>query len=391
MPQTIVLDYNKAEIFLNNGNIKDYKIVKIAGDASFRSYYRVSVGSDNYILMYAPPKYEDIIPFINIAQFLRENKFLAPNIFAHDQDNGFILLEDFGDLTYNRFLSNFNNLGQIESLEIELYKKACDVLIKLYCTKIPENVAKYDSETLLREVMIFIDWYLPFEKKNITSEEKSNFKDLFLNLFTFLSKENQILVLRDYHVDNLMILQDSSTFYLNSNRDLPEFDELSKLDISKTKVGLLDFQDGLIGSAAYDLVSLLEDSRYDISDSQRQKLFNYYLDQIIEVQNNNLFQNTTDKQNFINDYNIINRKILQFNKEQFILDYNILSLQRNIKIIGIFSRLFIRDGKSSYLSLLPILKKYVKARFSEENFTEIKDRNFIKTFLELKNLILKFL
>jgi aminoglycoside/choline kinase family phosphotransferase len=390
MLEVNILDYNKAKIFLKNNNITDYKIVKIAGDASFRSYYRVTIGSGNYVLMYAPPKYEDTVPFINIARFLRENKFLAPKILAHDQDNGFILLEDFGDLTYNKFLSNFSNFDQERLLESQLYKKACDVLIKLYHNKIPENVASYDSEILLREVMFFIDWYLIFAKKNITSEEKSRFKDLFLNLFTFLSKENQVLVLRDYHVDNLMLLQNNLAGYFN-DEILSKSNKLSKLDPSEIKVGLLDFQDALIGSPAYDLVSLLEDSRYDISNYQRQKLFDYYVDQMIKGANNDLSQNDASKQNFVNYSNIINKQILQFNKEQFILDYNILSLQRNIKIIGIFSRLFIRDGKPSYLSLLPRLKNYVKMRFEEENFTEIKDRNFVKTFLELKKLILKFI
>jgi aminoglycoside/choline kinase family phosphotransferase len=390
MLEATILDYNKAKIFLNNHNITDCKIVKIAGDASFRSYYRVTISSGNYVLMYAPPKYEDILPFIKIARFLRENKFLAPKILAHDYDNGFILLEDFGDLTYNKFLSNFSSFNQEGLLESQLYQKACDVLIELYHNKIPKDVASYDSEILLREVMLFIDWYLVFAKKNISSEEKSKFKDLFLNLFTFLSKENQVLVLRDYHVDNLMVLQNNLTGYFN-DEILSKSDKLSKLDSSEIKVGLLDFQDALIGSPAYDLVSLLEDSRYDISNYQRQKLFNYYLDQMTRDANNNLLQNNSNKQNFINYSNIIKKQILQFNKKQFILDYNILSLQRNIKIIGIFSRLFIRDGKPGYIPLLPILKNYVKMRFEEENFIEIKDRNFVKTFLELKNLISKFI
>ena len=173
-----------------------------------------------------------------------------------------------------------------------------------------------------------------------------------------MSKENQVLVLRDYHVDNLMVLQNNLTGYFN-DEILSKSDKLSKLDSSEIKVGLLDFQDALIGSPAYDLVSLLEDSRYDISNYQRQKLFNYYLDQMTRDANNNLLQNNSNKQNFINYSNIIKKQILQFNKKQFILDYNILSLQRNIKIIGIFSRLFIRDGKPGYIPLLPILKNYV--------------------------------
>ena len=388
MSQTTILDYSKAKIFLNNNGIRDYKIVKIAGDASFRSYYRVNKDNYSYVLMYAPPGYEDIIPFIKIAKFLKENKFLAPDIFAYDHDHGFVLLEDFGDLTYNKFLSNFCKFEHGETIGDKTYKKACDVLIELYFTRVPENVAKYNDEILLNEVMIFIDWYLIHAEKNITPEEKSDFKELFLSLFSFLSKESHILVLRDYHVDNLMILQDDLIFHLEHQEALSR---LAKLNVAEIKVGLLDFQDALIGSPAYDLVSLLEDSRRDISDLQRQKLFDYYLEQMEIRINDNLSYNDINKQNFINYSNIANKRILQFNKEQFILDYNILSLQRNIKIIGIFSRLFIRDGKNSYLSLLPILANYVKMRLVEENFMVIKDVEFKAVFLRLKNLILKFI
>ncbi len=335
--------------------------------------------------MYAPPKYEEIMPFIKIARFLIENRFLAPNILAYDQFHGFILLQDFGDMTYSKFLANYRNYDQKEQLELKIYQKACDVLTELNFTKFPKNVAIYDSAILLREAMLFVDWYLLLVKKNITEEEKSEFRELFLNLFTFLSKQNQILVLRDYHVDNLMILTDDQAI------DPQTSQSHQQLNLSKIKVGLLDFQDALIGSPAYDLVSLLEDSRYDISNQTRQKLFFYYLAKIEERINNNMCQNDVNKQNFINDSNKINKELLQFNKEQFTLDYNILSLQRNIKIIGIFSRLAIRDGKENYLSLLPILINYVKTRFNQENLTEIKDRNFNKTFLGLKNLILKFI
>lgn len=380
MLQTVDLDFKQAEIFLNHNNITNYRIVKIAGDASFRSYYRITTNSNSYVLMYAPPQHEEIMPFIKIARFLIENKFLAPEIFAHDQNHGFILLKDFGDLTYNRFLSNFTH-DREKLVEFEIYQKACDVLVALYFTKVPDNfLPKYDEVVLLREVMIFVDYYLKLVKKEITAEEKLNFQELFLKLFGFLSKESQILVLRDYHVDNLMILSDDP---VQIGRD--------SSDISKTKVGILDFQDALIGSPAYDLVSLLEDSRYDISDAQRKKLFDYYLNQLAMGFSNNLSQNGTNQQNFINYSNSINKERLQFNKEQFILDYNILSIQRNIKIIGVFSRLFIRDGKKHYLSLVPTVISYVKARFEEQNLERIDNQNFVKVFLELKQLILKLI
>lgn len=307
------LDKDKAKIFLTQNNIYDSQIVKVAGDASFRSYYRIFNGDKKYILMYAPVDYEDINPFIKIDKFLVENNFSAPKIFAIDEKNGFILLEDFGDDTYSKVLRANNNST---NLEFELYKKSCDCLIELHKIKAPEDIAPYNNALLFKEVMLLIDWYLPSKKMNISEKEKSDFKYLWFRLFDLLSKENQVLVLRDFHADNLMILPARNDF---------------------KQVGLLDFQDAVVGSKAYDLVSLLEDARRDIDENNRQKLFDYYL------------------KNSLCDAN------------SFSTDYEILSLQRNIKIIGIFSRLSMRDGKHHYLNLLPRVIDFVVARLNSSN------------------------
>lgn len=319
----IELNEKLAREFLAANNIENPEIKKVAGDASFRSYYRIFSEGETFILMFAPPGYEDVRPFVKIDEFLVEYGFSAPKIFARDAEKGFLLLEDLGDDTYGRVLA-------VEpSKELPFYEKACDCLIALHKLEVPQEVAPYNNALLFREVMLLVDWYLPLQKKSMSLEEKARFKFLWFQLFDMLSKDSQVLVLRDYHADNLMTLPQRS---------------------GHKQVGLLDFQDAVIGSKAYDLVSLLEDARRDLLPENREKLFAYYL----------------TKSNC--------------DKESFTRDYEILSLQRNIKIVGIFSRLSVRDGKHNYLDLLPRVLNFVRQRLSSQN----------PIFFELNDLLKKF-
>lgn len=317
----ITLDQDLAKKFLSKNSIQNPTIKKVAGDASFRSYYRIFSGNEIYILMFAPPKYEDVKPFIKIDKLLCENGFFAPKIYDIDEENGFLLLEDFGDDTYSRVLQKDFSLAK----EYEIYQRACDVLLDIEKIKsLPSNIDYYDDKVLLREVMLFVDWYLKLKNKKISEAEINEFKNLFLTLFASLSSP-KTLVLRDYHADNLMVLE-------------------------KSKVGLLDFQDALIGSSAYDLVSLIEDARRDIAPENSEKILQYYLAKY------------------------------DGNKDVFMRDYKILSLQRNIKIIGIFARLSIRDKKDNYLKFLPRVLNFIDLRLSSDNF-----------FADLRNFLNKFL
>ncbi len=325
----IQLNEPQARKFLAKNNIADCAIVKVAGDASFRSYYRIISGAQEWILMFAPPSHEDVIPFVTVDQFLCENKFSAPKIFALDVAEGFILLEDFGDDTYTKVLAR-ESQEQLKNLELTLYQKACDCLSELHQIEPLQGLPLYNNALLFREVMLLVDWYLPLQKKEISLQEKARFRSLWFELFDQLSKENQVTVLRDFHADNLMILSDREGF---------------------KNVGLLDFQDAVIGSKAYDLVSLLEDARRDLNEENRQKLFDYYLEKSGCA------------------------------KESFVRDYEILSLQRNIKIVGIFSRLSLRDGKHHYLNLLPRVLNFVRLRLDSQN----------PIFSEMATLLEKFI
>lgn len=322
----IPLNYDKAKIFLQKNKIENYEIKMIAGDASFRSYYRIFHDRKTSILMFAPPSHEDVIPFITIAEFLVANDFSAPKIFAINQDEGFLLLEDFGDESFSRALS-----GNSSAQELKLYKNACDSLIELHKI-IPPKIVLYNNELLWREVMLLVDWYLPYVKNvKLTLQEIARYKSLWFELFDLLSRENHVLVLRDFHADNLMLLQNRAGY---------------------KSVGLLDFQDAVVGSKAYDLVSLLEDARRDVDEKNREKLLQHYLD---------------------------NAKI---DEKIFLQDYAILSLQRNIKILGIFARLANRDHKPHYLKLLPRVNNFVKMRLNSGNPIFVDMADFLKRFID---------
>jgi len=319
----IELDKDLALDFLKTHNVKCSDIKKVAGDASFRSYYRVFSVDKTYILMFAPPKYEDVKPFIMVDEYLRENHLPAPEIFHIDEINGFLLLEDFGDVSLTKILK------ESPEREVEFYKSSIDCLIELHKKEIPSEVSAYNNAELMREVFLFIDWYFPLKNRETSKSEIKAYKDAFFNLFDDLQKSceetGKVAVLRDYHADNLMVVNES-------------------------EIALLDFQDALIGSKAYDLVSLIEDARRDLDPSNAEKLYKYFLEQS-------------------------NIPTQLFKKE-----YEILSLQRNIKILGIFARLSMRDGKKRYLDYLPRVEKYVTSRLESDSPYLREIANVIKSF-----------
>jgi aminoglycoside/choline kinase family phosphotransferase len=321
----IEINLVSAQKFLSENNLTNCQIKKVAGDASFRSYYRVFFQEKTFILMFAPPSHEDVAPFIKIDEILVNNGFRAPKILAKNIDLGFILLEDFGDETYSKALQK--NIAE----EYFLYEKACDALIEIQ--KIPLkniDILHYNHATLFREVMLFIDWYLPWKNHQISLQQIQDYKFYWIELFDKLSKKNQALVLRDFHADNLMVLNNANGF---------------------EAVGLLDFQDALIGSCAYDLLSLLEDARRDVDEKNKQKLFDYFISKA------------------------------NYNREDFLVDYEIISLQRNIKILGIFARLHLRDGKNQYINFIPRVKDFVERRLDKTNLISPQFKNFLKVYL----------
>jgi N-acetylmuramate 1-kinase len=281
----------------------------LAGDASFRSYYRLSRGRDRAVLMDAPPPQEDVGPYVAVAAILRSLGFSAPEVLAEDRAEGLLLIEDFGDDTYTRLLAGGAD-------EPALYILAIDTLAALQqavaAGGVPE-LPSYDEARLLGEAALLVDWYLPAV---LGTPAASSLREEYLALWRAVLPQavepfGSTLVLRDFHIDNLMLLP--------GRRGV-------------RSCGLLDFQDAVCGPPAYDLVSLLEDARRDVSDPLRQAMTVRYL-----------------------------AAFPALDRAAFARSAAILAAQRNCKILGIFTRLWKRDGKPSYLAHIPRLWRLLEA------------------------------
>ena len=275
----------------------------LADDASFRRYDRLTGGNGTAVLMDAPPPQEDTRPFARIAGYLQALGLSAPRIYAHDADAGFMLLEDFGDRTFTRALA--------EGIDEErLYRLAVDLLIALHRRWERDDLAQaadlspYDKTRYLEEALLLPDWYWPAVFGESCPEPvRRDFVAVWQVALQGLAGAAQTLVLRDFHVDNLVLLE---------GRD------------GVAACGLLDFQDALRGPRAYDLVSLLEDARRDIDPTLAAAMLARYLDAFPET-----------------------------DRSEFARAYALLGAQRSTKIIGIFTRLLRRDGKAQYLRHIP--------------------------------------
>ena len=274
--------------------------VPLAGDASFRRYYRLGRNGRRAVLMDAPPPQEDVVPYIAVSQILRRLGLSAPEVFADDRTSGFLLIEDFGDDTYTRLLDRGAD-------EPALYALAVDTLIELQRAveaRGSPDLPPYDAERLLAEAALLVDWYAPAALGEPLSDVgRAEYLDLWRTLLPQAELPRETLVLRDYHVDNLMLLSDRS---------------------GVQGCGLLDFQDAVCGPPSYDLVSLLEDARRDVPAELRRQMTERYLAAFPAV-----------------------------DRAAFLRSAAILAAQRNCKILGIFTRLWRRDGKPRYLVHLP--------------------------------------
>ncbi|CAC9641655.1 aminoglycoside phosphotransferase family protein [bacterium endosymbiont of Bathymodiolus sp. 5 South] len=273
---------------------ENFVITSASDDASFRRYFRVERNNNTFIAMDAPPEKEDSATFVKIATLLSANNLHAPKIITSDLAQGFLLLEDLGNTTFLQTLNKDNC--------INLYKKAINALVKIQKIDYENNdLPYYDDAVLKGEMQLLIDWYLP-------KDTSDNHKQQLLSVFDTLSNNAlnslQVFVHRDYHARNLMLTENG--------------------------LAIIDFQDAIIGSNTYDLCSLLKDAYLELSANDIQTLLNYYYTQAS-----------------------IDIEFSQF-EEQF----ELMGLQRHLKILGIFKRLSMRDGKHQYLNDLPLVKKY---------------------------------
>ena len=280
----------------------------LTNDASFRRYTRLKDKNRRAILMDAQSP-EEIGPFLSIAHHLDRLGYSTPKIFAVDYKYGFILLEDFGDSTFTRLLAT----GEQER---ELYLLATDLLIDLHkqpaAEVIPQKQPSYSLDLLLAEAALLTDWFVPAATGCLLSAEAiKEYQEHWRLLISLPVDIPDSLVLRDFHVDNLMRLDDRPGI---------------------AACGLLDFQDAVVGPVTYDLVSLIEDARRDVSPATANEVKERYLAAFSDLDPN-----------------------------QLDLSMAVLGAQRHAKVIGIFTRLCVRDNKRIYLKHIPRVWRLLEA------------------------------
>ncbi len=296
--------------FLEAAAWGDAAIEPLAGDASFRRYFRIRAESGaTAMLMDAPPPHEDPRPFLHVAKYLCGAGFRAPQILAEDLARGLVLIEDFGD---DRMREHIDAHPEDE---VAIYTHAVDTLVRLAKAPVAQ-LAAYDAAAYLRETALLAEWYLPaMGIATDVAEYEAIWREALAPLCE--NKWQQVTVLRDYHAENIMLLSDGEQ-------------------------GLIDFQDALAGHPAYDLVSILQDARRDVSPELEAAMLDHY------------------------------RREAAVSPD-FDLHYALLGAQRNAKIIGIFTRLWKRDGKERYLSFLPRMWGLLERDLAHPGLVKVRD------------------
>ena len=329
-----------ANFFEKDSHIDNYSISAMQGDAGLRSYYRVSSkstsispispiypnskASRNYIFMDCPPSYTPIKPFIEIANYINSFRLKAPKIYAHDESQGYVLLEDFGKISGKDFLESLNSAPDVAKRTEDFYKVAIDIMIELQNNFDSENrsgsklnlkLKHFSNELLIKELDVFLEWYIKLigkgnangylGDKNISEE----FINIWSDLVSAIPELPDSILLRDYHVENMMMLETEN--------------------ISVSSIGLLDFQDALIGSPVYDLVSLLEDARIEVSRDLALKMIQYFAEK------------------------------KHMNLDVVMHQYHVLGAQRNLRILGVFARKALRDKDDRYLAYITRMIHYI--------------------------------
>ncbi|MFY9237709.1 MAG: phosphotransferase [Roseovarius sp.] len=265
----------------------------LAGDASNRRYLRLHMDGQSAVLMDAPPERgEDVVPFITIAEHLASVGLSAPRILAQDRAQGFLLLEDLGDDLYARVLAH------MPEQEGVLYGAAVAALAHLHDAPPPDTLPTYSPAMMADLAALAFDWYAGVPQ----SPARQTARDVMQNLLAHHAPEADVLIQRDYHAENLLWLPQRAGI---------------------ARVGLLDFQDAMAGHRAYDLVSLLQDARRDVPAETETAMIAHYL------------------------------ALTGLEPERFDAAYHVLGAQRNLRIIGVFARLCLRDGKAHYAGLIP--------------------------------------
>ncbi len=308
---------------MENGRIlksMQYRLKKISGDASFREFYRIQKGSKSSIIVFTKKdKFKNLVTYSAVNQILNKNGILAPKLISNYTKKNIIEISDLGKISFYDFIKNKKN-------KIIYYKKLIDIIIKIQKIKLKKKYnfknnkirfEKYNIYNLHKESDLFFDWYLKFLfNKKKAKQIKVKIKKELNKLYKELYFKNNCFTHRDFHAANIMI--------------------------SKKRFGLIDSQDAIIGNPLYDVASLIDDVRIKIPKKIQEELFQYY------------------------------SKRSKFRKANLKNDFDILSVQRNLKILGIFVRLHARDKKSNYLKFLPYTWKLIEMRLKNPIFSNLR-------------------
>jgi N-acetylmuramate 1-kinase len=300
--------------FLASCGWEGAEILPLAGDASFRRYFRVVHGDRTAVLMDAPPPHEDPRPFISVAEWLIARGLTAPEILARDLDKGLLLLGDFGSARLRE------TLDDDPERERELYEVATDVLIQLHDHPPMEGLKPHGLEQWLDELHLFIEWYCPAVGAAVDLE---GYRSAWRQVLEPIANDDlgTVTVLRDYHAENIMLVE---------GRD------------GVAHFGLLDFQDALAGHPAYDLASVLEDARRDVPPAIEREMLDHYV-------------------------------AATGHGEAFKRAYWALAAQRNTRILGVFTRLWKRDNKPGYRRFQPRMWGLLERDLAQPHLKPVRD------------------
>ncbi|MCP0913791.1 MULTISPECIES: aminoglycoside phosphotransferase family protein [Legionella] len=284
-----------------------FTLTTLAGDASFRRYYRLFHENRSYVVMDAPPEKENILPFMQIGNALRNQGIHTPYQYAADSEQGFILLEDLGD----QLLLSVLTADSVNAL----YQSAMQLLLRLQqCPVATPQLPSFDKSFMLQELHLFRQWFLSlYLDLHLTLAEEEIITACFATLSEDIAKQPRVFIHRDYHSRNLILTG----------------------DIKNPDLGVIDFQDAMQGPFTYDLVSLLKDCYIQWPREQILNWVQFFYQKLPEVQTWTL--------------------------AEFIKAFDFCGLQRHLKVLGVFSRLHLRDHKSGYLQDLPLTFNYVMA------------------------------
>ncbi len=314
-------------------NLDSAEIKSIKGDASFRKFYRAKIKKKSFIIVLAKKeKRKNLLNYDSINKILLKNKINVPKLVSENFDKNYMVIQDLGNKTV------FDIFKKKKLNKVRIYKKILNILIKIQDIKLRKiknfknntyKIPVYSKKKIFDEANLFLKWYAPqFIKKNKLLSLRRELKKNIIYLINKIKLSNNTFVHRDFHVSNLMI--------------------------KKNKIFIIDSQDAVYGNIAYDLASLIDDVRLKTSENIKEKIYQIYCD----------------------------LRLKSINKENFKNDFEILSILRNLKVIGVFTRLAIRDNKKKYLKLIPYAWKLIEYRMNNNkiffNLKKILEKNFSK-------------